>query len=608
MSLFGFQKFFAKATADRSAFSLDQLQNLGELLSISIDGVYNLLEMQKQNSFLNKNWNIAQEVSSSEALFDLLLKNRELDSHEKIKSFISPSLSDLHDPFAMDGMGRVVERIFLAIKQGERIMVFGDFDTDGITSTVILVSALQELGADVSYRIPDRERDSHGLKDYLIDEIAEKGVKLIITCDCGVNEAREVSHAKSLGIDLIISDHHDPDPTRFPKDAVAVLNPHLSHCSYPDKNLSGSGIAFKIVSALAEGETAPSSFRNSLEKYLEINALGVIADCVPLVGENRILAKFGLEKIKNTQWDGLRELLESSDVDFQSINEETVGFHIAPRLNAASRIGDVKIASQLFLGNPKKNIERVVSLEKLNEMRRDLTESAFRTSANQVRKGGKLQFFTDRNWIPGILGLISGRYANNLDVPVIASRIYENGAVKASCRAPKGYSIISALRRCDHLLDGYGGHDGAAGFATKENCLEELRTLLTEYFNNFERPESEMGVEAFLPIDLLNFEVMEFLNQLAPFGVGNPIPVFGLKNVRVEEFSLMGKNKNHLRLKVNKFGKIIDFVGFFLGSLFDRLQEGEEVDVLFTLSENYWKGEKRLQLRIVDIRQLIIKN
>ena len=554
-------------------------------------------------SLLNKKWQDAPEIKNQEELFNLLLKNRGLDSNEKIQNYLYPKLEDLHDPYEMDGMDRAVDRIVQAIEKQERIIIYGDFDTDGITSTVILVSALQELGGQVSYRIPDRAQDSHGLKEHLIEEIASKEVKLMITCDCGINEAKEVRYAQSLGMDVIVTDHHDPDPDRFPSEAVAVINPSLTHCPYPDENLSGSGIAFKLISALADRFFHTKQAKgNFLHIFLEINALGVIADCVPLQGENRILAKHGLNNIKTTRWEGLKKLLQFSEIDFNGINEETVGFHIAPRLNAASRIGNVMTAVQLFLGDKQKHQSLIRELEELNEYRRELTQQAMGECSSQVVEGRKFQFFAHTDWIPGVLGLVAGRYAEMLNVPVIAMRLNEDDTVSASCRAPEGYSIIEALRTCGHLLHRYGGHDGAAGFATKKEYLDEIKSILEQYFQVIQKPDLSTKIEAFLSPSVLDFGLVDFLKELSPFGVGNPLPTFGFQEVKILDVRQIGADKNHLRVVGAIERKEVDFIGFFLGDLFEKLHAGQILDILFTVGENHWKGERKLQLRIIDLR------
>ncbi len=260
-------------------------------------------------------------------------------------------------------------------------------------------------------------------------------------------------------------------------------------------------------------------------------------------------------------------------------------------------------AVQLFLGETDLHPSRIQELERLNEVRRDLVEAAIAECVDQIKEGAPFQFFQHTEWIPGILGLIAGRYAEQLNVPVIAVREYEGGILKASCRAPAGYSIISALRSCGDLFSQFGGHDGAAGFSLDQNDLPELLDSLNKYFDQNKSDYQGVPVTAFLPENLLNFDVVNFLNSLAPFGVGNEMPIFGLKNVKVFELSQIGKNKNHLRMKIQTSeGKYLDFIGFFLGDLFDQVAGGQEVEVLFTMASNYWNGEKRLQLRLLDLR------
>ena len=250
-------------------------------------------------------WSQAPYIEDFEALLKRLIEVYDITDLAIQTHFISPSLETLHDPDRMRGMGRACERIIEAIEKEERVMVYGDFDADGITSTVILVHGLQQLGAQVSYRIPDREADSHGLKNYLLDEIAQTGTKLVITCDCGINDHAEVAHGAGLGMDIIITDHHDADPAQFPKAAVAVLNPREPTCEYPEKNLAGAGVAFKVISALASRRLEAADIVLFLPPYLEICAIGLIADCMELQGENRVLVKYGLEMMKQTYWEGV---------------------------------------------------------------------------------------------------------------------------------------------------------------------------------------------------------------------------------------------------------------------------------------------------------------
>ncbi|MCK5460835.1 single-stranded-DNA-specific exonuclease RecJ [Candidatus Gracilibacteria bacterium] len=555
-------------------------------------------------SFLGKHWENAESIFDQEALFAILLQNLNLTSHKDISNFFSPSLTSLHDPFLMHSMDIAVDHILLSIEKEERIVIFGDFDTDGIASTTILVDALRQLGAHVSYRIPERNKDSHGLKKYILDELAQKNVSLLITCDCGINDKEAVSHAKKLGIDIIISDHHEPITESLPTDAVAILNPKLTHCTYPEKNLAGAGVAFKLVSALGERFfDDPINLATFLEKYLEICALGLVADCVPLTGENRILAKFGIEKMKTTQWDGLQKLFKKLDIVPESLSAETIGFSIAPRLNAASRIGDVLRASQLFLGEPHKNFERLTYLDTLNEKRKRLTEQCTQEAFSQIDHSLSFQFLIHKKWSPGILGLICSQFVEKLNQPIIAATLNENGFISASCRSPERFCLISALNTCNpNLFKTFGGHAGAAGFIAPQENLETIKNQLETYFSKTKQQEFKTTVAAFLNTEILNDSLTEFLNAISPFGIGNKNPLFGIKNLEILETHLLGKNKNHIRVFAIHENNPIELMGFFLGDLSEKLSRGQKIDALFSVGENFFRGKRKLQFRLVDAR------
>jgi len=560
-------------------------------------------------SFSGKTWQLAPDVVRIEKAIEILLKNRKLETYDVIRNFLNPRLHDCHDPFEMFGMEKSINRILRAIENGERIMIFGDFDTDGIASTVILVDALRTLGAKISYRIPDRNRDSHGLKKYFIDEIATKNVKLIITCDCGINDAEEVSHAANLGIDVIVTDHHEPCESQFPIDATAVLNPKMQLCEYPEKNLSGSAIAFKLISAIGSVvfEKSQKKLQNFCEKYLEIAAIGIIADCVKLTGENRVLVKFGLKKLQKTSWKPLQKMLARERIDPKNVDTETIGFFIAPRLNAASRIGDVLVASELFLASDNCHERRIDQLEKWNEIRRERTESAVRESRDQVRPNAPFQFFCNKNWIPGILGLIGGRFCEEFDTPIVVATIRDDGLLAASCRAPDGFSMINALRSCpSNLFISFGGHEGAAGFLAEPWNFQKIRDCLDDHFSKFNRLDPKIKIEMFLSHEICNEkseELCDFLKNLAPMGEGNQNPIFAVRNAKILDFSVIGKNKNHAKITVEIGKKQFDFVNFFHGDFCEKIRTGMEIDLAFTISENFFKKRRRIQFRIVDARQ-----
>ncbi len=556
------------------------------------------------NSFLGKKWQDAPEIKTLEEFISKALSTRGLETHEEIDNFCNPKLSHLHDPFGIWSMGCAVSRIKKAIKNKERIVVFGDFDADGITSTVILVDGLKKLDAQVSYRIPSRKDDGHGLKKYLIDEIASKDVSLIITCDCGVNDKEQVEYAARKGIDVIISDHHSSDKTKFPDKAVAVLNPNITQCNYPEKTLAGAGVAFKLITALAsELLDVPEEIMEFLTPYLELVAIGTVADCVPLTGENRILVSFGLEKMKDSSWAGIETLKERSNIDSSGINTDTIGFAIAPKLNAASRLGDVLRATELFLGNSSQNYERLTYLDGLNEKRKILTQKHIKDAQLQLDKKSSFQFLIDPDWEVGILGLMASHISDKMSQPVFAGIEKSDNTIAFSARAPAGYSIINALNNCDsNLFLGFGGHDGAAGFQAKKENFDKIKNSLEEYFTKNKQKEISTVIEAIVSPQILNFELINFFKLISPFGKDNLQPILCLKNVKISSFNLIGKDQNHLKITGKVNNEFVEFIGFFWGELAQKIKSDRFYDICFTVSENIWNGERKLQLKLIDMR------
>ena len=560
--------------------------------------------MKKQLSFTGKLWKFRKKkIETMEKFQESVLADLKLNNTDEIQKFMNPSLGDLRDPFAIKDMDIAVDRVILAIKNGERIMVAGDFDADGITSTVVLVSALQECGAKVSYFIPDRTNDSHGLQKKFMDNFAKKGVKLVITCDCATNDAVEISHGKSLGIDTIVTDHHKMDPARFPKDAVAVVNCQTSE-NITERSLSGSAVAFKFASALLSTffEHEQKKISEIIDPLFEIATIGIISDCVKLVGDNRIIAKYGLAKMPQTEWDGLQKLMEKLKIN--DVDEQTIGFSIAPHLNAASRLGDVMIAVQLFLGNPAKNGERVAYLTELNKERRVATTNLIDAASQQIEANASCQFFFQENWPQGIMGLAASHFAEKLNVPIVVGTIRQiNGMLSTSCRAPEGYSIIDGLENSAKLLTSFGGHAGAAGFIAEKDDLEKIRENLNKYFAQQEIKQPVINVESFVSPEILNSDLTEFFKFLAPFGAGNPAKILGLEKVKITNIYLMGKDGNHAKFTGKINNKEVQFVAFFAETFLKSIKISDELDILVSVSENKWKGKTSLQLKLVDARK-----
>ena len=566
--------------------------------------------MKNQATFSGKKWAAAPELEKIEDIKQVLLERRGLTSRNEIETFLRPSLRDTLDPFEMAGMEKAVQAILASIDKGERIMIFGDFDADGITSTVILVEGIEKLGGEVSFRIPDRNVDSHGLKNYFLDEIASKKTKLLITCDCGINDKIQVEYAVSLGMKVIITDHHESDEAFFPSGAEAVLNPRQRGCHYREKNLSGAGIAFKLVSALAAVRLPSEEIADFLDPLLEVCAIGLVADCVEMAGENRILAKFGLEKLKSTNWMGLREILDGEDA--RNINEETIQFLVAPKLNAASRIGDVLVAANLFLGKKSKHHSRLRILDGWNAERKVLTQQAFEESESQIDLKNRVQILFKKEWKPGILGLLASRWSEKLNQPAIAACERKDGLIAASARAGEGFSIFEALGAADQILGQkakwhFGGHHAAAGFLVESKYFGELSEILRAHFASVPTPEPKIEPDCFLTNTLLNSELAEFLSFLRPFGSGNPTPIFGVKNFKISGFRPIGKEKNHAKIWGTLDEKPLECCFFFHADLFEFLVPNQTFDFLFTFSQNFWKEKSRLQLRAIDFRRSFLK-
>jgi single-stranded-DNA-specific exonuclease len=563
--------------------------------------------MSLNKSLSGRLWNILHPDLSYTELVDYFRTTRVATFSKDIEGFLSSSKKNLASPWLLSDMEPAVARIIQAIENEERIIVYGDFDTDGITSTVILVHGLQKLGAQISYRIPEREKDGHGLKDYLLEPLTQKKIALIITCDCGINDDAEVAFATQKGIDVIVTDHHNSRPENFPTAAIAVVNPQVSP-DFPDKYLSGSAVAFFVLKAVIEKflgnqNMSHAEIEKFLAPYYEISALGIVADCVPLVGQNRIIAKQGIAHLRTTQWPGLQILFDCTNTEPMSIDEQTIGFAIAPRLNAASRVGNVLQAVQLFLGPEIELEQRFGHLDELNRRRKELTHSSVKMGETQINPTSRYQLLLDESWKPGILGLIASRFTEKMGHPVIACTINEKGNIACSCRAPKNYCIISALKSCPELFEVFGGHSGAAGFQVKPERLEALKNALDIHFSAIETPPLTLKIDTWIDPHQVSIGLLQTLQQLKPFGVGHDEPVFGIRNSQIIECKLLGENQNHARIQFQTKQSSKDFtvMAFFADHFIPYLQTGKKFDLACKLKEEWFRGKKQLKWHLVDM-------
>ena len=551
-------------------------------------------------SLLGKKW-VIQNQDEKSGVVEKLLSNRDLLSEDKQRAFFEGSLSDLHDPLLMKGMKEAVERIRKAILDEEKIMVFGDYDVDGITSTVILYDFLKKVGANVEYTLPNREKDGYGLKDYFIKDFKERGIQLIVTVDCGTANFDEVRLANELAIDVIITDHHDI-PEVLPE-ACAVVNPKQEDCAYPNRELSGSGVSYKLVSALVPYYFDSKTAAEYLYEQLGIATLGLVADCMPLVDENRIMTRFGLKSLEESKNPGLKALMESAGVSGK-MTGVTIGFYLGPRLNAAGRLDSAHHALELLLGDAGK----VETLSKLNVERQKTVETFLKEARAQVDNMESIPpivVVSGKQWHVGTLGLIAGKLCDHFKRPAIAMQEREDEFV-ASCRSLNDFDITSFLRKeAGDLFTSFGGHKLAGGFSIPKENVATLKERLSSTAHQHIDPKDFQDT---LPIDCeiapheINWEISNKINRLEPFGNGNPEPTLLLKNIRIADIKPVGKNGSHLHLPIRYGDKKINAIAFRFGEHLDKIDLESHYDVAFNLEVNEWNGYKKLQMKIVDLK------
>ena len=552
--------------------------------------------MQEQFSFLENHWKASCVVEDEEDFVKRLFAEKIGTQDPKV--FLNPKWEDLHSPWDLLGMKKAVMRIHQAIEKKERIMVFGDFDADGITATVILAHGLKRIGANVSYCVPDRVKDSHGLKTYLVDDIESRGANLLITVDCGINDHQVIDYAQEKGIDVIVTDHHQVKNNTMVSNAVAVINPHQVSCTYPEKNLSGAAVAFKLLQALSEDITDQHVF---LQPYLELCAIGLVADCMPLSGEVRILTKLGIEALQDSSWPALQVLFERLEIE--EVSAEVIGFQIAPRLNVASRLGNVLHALQLFLGDRASIPEQLDYLEDLNQKRKILTQEGTDQAYLQIQKEAGVQVLYHENWEIGILGLIASKISEKTHCPAIA--ITNNGEhLHASCRAPKEYDMMEILTPQASLLKRFGGHKGAAGFSMEGANLPAFKKALQTEKIIIKKPT--MGYFSTVETSWIDLDLLSEQSALEPFGIGNSQPVYQLKNLIYEDIKFLGKEKNHLRIEFLTRGRNVWYSGFFMADIASKIMKDQSYDCLILASKNVWNQQTKVQFKLVDMRPSVI--
>lgn len=530
-----------------------------------------------------------------DAIAAKLLVERGITSEEALDDFLSADLSKLHDPFLLHDMEKSVERIRQAIEVGEQILVYGDYDADGMTSASIVKETLEMMGAEVQVYLPNRFTDGYGpnlsVYKYFIEQQA---ISLIVTVDNGVAGHEAIAYAQEQGVDVIVTDHHSM-PADLPK-AFAIVHPEHPEADYPFKHLAGVGVAFKLACALLE--SIPSEF-------LDLVAIGTIADMVSLTDENRIMVKVGLEMLKQTERIGLQELLQLSDVSPETISEETVGFTIAPQLNALGRLDDPNPAIELLTGFDDEEAQAIaIDIKAKNEERKELVQTIYDEAMTMVDLSKPVQVLAKEGWHPGVLGIVAGRILENISQTVIVLNI-ENGLAKGSARSLDVLNIFDALDDHREIFTAFGGHAGAAGMTLPVENLEKLSDILCHYVTDNEIDTSiknSLILDETLSLPDLSLESLKSLERLAPFGMDHKKPVFWLKDFDVTQARTMGQHNAHLKLKVKQEGASFDVVAFNQGVLASEFQQAQQLELAVTLSVNIWNGQTSLQLMLVDAR------
>ena len=534
-----------------------------------------------------------------------VLYNRGLSTPSEVRAFLKGEWPE-DNPFRLKGMNEAVTRLRRAIRWQEPVAVYGDFDTDGVTATVLLVETLSALGAQVRPYIPHRVEEGYGLNTGALRELARRGSRVVVTVDCGIRSLPEVAYGRRLGLDIIVTDHHAPGEELPP--AIAAINPRQASCRYPFKELAGVGLAFKLAQALlrANRQTPVVSGQVDLdeEDLLDLVALGTVADLAPLLGENRALVKRGLEKLNRPQRLGLQALISQAGVRPGQITATTIGYILGPRLNAAGRL-DTAMASYNLLtsSSPAEAESLALELEKVNHERQRLTVETLERAREQVLAMGeeeKLFFVAAEDYLPGIVGLVAQRLTEEFYRPSVVVELGKEVS-RGSARSIPEFNITAALDQCRDLLVRYGGHAAAAGFtvanANLEPLAERLRQMAMHQLEGLELLPT-LPVDAEVDLSEINWATYALLEQLEPFGYANPTPLLLSRGVIVRDARLVGEG--HLKMTLSDGRVVWDAIAFHQGEWVGKLPPS--LDIVYTLEVNEWNGEKRLQLNVKDLR------
>ena len=551
-------------------------------------------------------------VEKIRAEFDLhplvcqILANRGFTDLDEIDQFLNPALDHLYDPFIMMGMEKAVERLVKALENKEKIVIYGDYDVDGITSISLMVRYLRELGGDIGYFIPHRMVEGYGISQLGIDSVESMGARLIVTVDCGVTAIESVDYANNRGIEVIITDHHEPGP-ELPN-AVSILNPKQPGDPYPEKELAGIGVGFKLCQGLCK---ALMRDPEELFSHLDLVAIGSIADIVPLLGENRVFARHGLGRLKTSRKPGVQALIKTAGLADKHLGSGQVVFSMAPRINAVGRMGDAERGVQLFLTDDMIEAERLAQvLEEENKSRREVDNQTLIEARQAIEENLDLTnrqsiVLSSNDWHPGVLGIVASRLVEEYYLPTVLISFDEDGEGKGSARSVSNFHLYEALNRCSHTLDVFGGHKYAAGLQLQKENLASFSEEFDRCASDMLEEEDlvpEIAVDLEISLEQADNKLLESMKKFRPYGPGNPKPILVAQDLSVVGYPKIVGN-NHLKMRVRKDGYQLESIGFHLA---DKLKEintaREKISMAFVLETNEWNNIRHLQAKIKDLK------
>jgi len=519
----------------------------------------------------------------------------------KVTNYLNPEIEGLYDPYLLEDMDKMVERIILAGSRQERVAIYGDYDVDGITSITLIYSFLKDLGLDVQYYLPDRQEEGYGLNKNAILKLKEEGISLIITVDCGISAVEEVEYANSLGLDVCITDHHEC--SSILPNAYSIVNPKRPDSKYPFNSLAGVGVSFKVLTAISMKLDMPSE---SYLKYLDIVAVGTIADIVPLVDENRIITANGLKMLRKTKNEGLKALMKVAKIS--SVDSDNVSFGLAPRINASGRMADATVAVKMLLSeNPIEAYNYAKVLDEQNILRQEVErkiydEAVSRIETEELNKKKSI-VIEGENWHQGVIGIVASKLTEKYLKPVILLT-YDGEKTKGSGRIPQGISLYDALTQCADCLTAFGGHELAAGLTLETKNIPAFKEKFEETIEKMKPDEFVRNIDIDFEVSKkdMTFETIDEIEKLAPFGQRNKRPVFVYKNLKVASISTLKEDK-HLKFKLQEDNFTVDAIFFKAGDRRDEVTLGDKIDVVLTMNVNEFMGYKNIQFLLVDFKK-----